>query len=170
MATTAHGDPGESTHSVRCGAAPPVVSGFSHTGVVVRDLEAMTAFYRDVMGLAVQLEEDVTGQPGAQLTGFPEGHIRVVFMGMPGQNHVLELVEYVNPQGRDEPVSRNARGAWHLCFQVEDMQATYQALLAHRVRFVNPPARLHSEAIGPLKACYALDPEGNSLEFLQIGE
>lgn len=151
-------------------AAPaPVVAGFHHTGFVVRDLAAMTAFYRDVLGLQVQLDVELTGAPAAQLTGYPGAHVRVVFLGTPGEQHVVELVLYLQPAGGAAHPARNAQSAGHLCFRVDDVDATHRALAARGVRFVNPPVHWELAGVGPVAACYGQDPEGNALEFLKFG-
>ena len=160
MATEGAGTPPAATASV--------VAGFHHTGFVVRDLAAMTAFYRDVLGLQVQLDVELTGDPAAQLTGYPGAHVRVVFLGAPGEQHVVELVRYLQPAGGDAHPARNAQGAGHLCFRVDDVDATHRALAA-RVRFVNPPVHWELAGVGPVAACYGQDPEGNALEFLKFG-
>jgi catechol 2,3-dioxygenase-like lactoylglutathione lyase family enzyme len=150
-------------------ATAAVVAGFHHTGFVVRDLAAMTAFYRDVLGLQVQLDAELTGEPAARLTGYPGAHVRVVFLGTPGEQHVVELVRYLQPAGGDAHPERNAQGAGHLRFRVDDVDATHRTLTARGVRFVNPPIHWELAGVGPVAACYGQDPEGNALEFLKFG-
>lgn len=147
-----------------------MITGFYHTGFVVRDLEAMTAFYRDVLGLAVQWELELEGEYISQLLGFPDAHLRIVLLGKEGDKHSLELIQYLNPPGGDGHGPTNALGASHLCFYVDDLEGMYRELSGHGLRFVNPPAVRDYQERGTFKVCYAQDPEGNWLELLEVSE
>lgn len=147
-----------------------MITGFYHTGFVVRDLEAMTAFYRDVLGLAVQWELDLEGEYISQVVGFPGAHVRLAYLGKEGEKHRLELIQYLNPPGRDGHNSTNALGASHLCFYVDDVERMYRELNGRGLRFVNPPALRQYAGRGTFKVCYCQDPEGNWLELLEVSE
>lgn len=140
-----------------------MIMGFAHTGFVVTDIEAMTAFYRDVLGLAVVREVELAGDLAAQITGYADARVRVVFLGKEGEKHLLELVQYLHPSGSDRHSTRNDAGATHLCFSVDNLDAVYNELCDRGVRFSAPPV-----ALGLLKAAMSQDPEGNWLEFIEI--
>jgi len=139
-----------------------MITGFAHTGFVVRDLASMTAFYRDVVGLAVQVEFEAKGEFFSKVLGFADPHAKVAFVGKEGATHSLELIQYVNPRGGDAHWAKNDAGATHLCFNVDDAEATYRRLSEGGARFVSPPV-----AAGASKVCLAQDPEGNWIEFVE---
>ena len=144
-----------------------MINRLHHTGFVVKDLERMKAFYRDVLGLEVQGEYERTPPYTTNLLALPNAHLRVVFLGK-GPGHLVELVHYVTPQGGDGHQPKNAFGAAHLCFQVDDLGQVYRSLSGKGLRFVNPPAERQDPVRGRVRACYAQDPEGNWLEFVEF--
>ena len=140
-----------------------MITGFYHTGFVVSDLDAMISFYQDVLGLSLKPRGDLTGQLASQISGYPEAHVRVAFLGKEGDSHQVELVQYISPPGCDRHASKNDAGATHLCFLVDDLDAAYGKLSDRGVNFESPPVHLFR-----LKACLARDPEGNWLEFVEL--
>jgi methylmalonyl-CoA/ethylmalonyl-CoA epimerase len=95
----------------------------NHVAIVVPDLEAGTAIYRDMLGAAVS-------QPRPE----PEHGVTVVFVEQP--NTKVELLE---PLGDDSPVraflERNpAGGIHHLCYEVDDILAARDRLTAKGAR------------------------------------
>ena len=144
-----------------------MIKSFDHTAFIVRDLEAMIAFYRDVLGLTVQWEYESQGdEQVSKFTGLPDVHMRIVYLGL-GEKRVLELIQYLNPQGIDVHGPPNALGGSHVCFLVEDLEGWYPDLKRLGLRFAGP--LLKGEDLGVVvKACYAQDPEGNWLEFMEM--
>jgi lactoylglutathione lyase len=143
------------------------ITGFNHSGFVVQDLELMVAFYRDLLGLTVVREVDSLAPAGGDHTGIPGAHRALVFVGLPQEDHLLELVHYLNPPSPEGHLQRNQLGAGHVCFNVEQLAGLHARLSAAGVRFVTPPI-LHPLADGGTHGiCYARDPEGNWLEFIQ---
>ncbi|RMF84437.1 MAG: VOC family protein [Nitrospinota bacterium] len=145
-----------------------MISGFNHTGLVVRDMEKAVAFYRDVLGLQVMQEIDSKAPPEGDHTGIPGAHRKLVFLGKPGGEHRLELVYYAEPPSpAGTPLDRHLTGSSHLCFDVEDLEQVYQNLSRQGVRFLTPPKFRHTPDGGRVGICYAQDPEGNWLEFIE---
>ena len=144
-----------------------MVTGFNHSGFVVKDLEAMVRFYRDVLGLSVMREVDSVAPPTGDHTGIPGARRKLVFVGVPGDTHALELVHYVEPPSPDGRLDRQQLGAAHVCLNVQDLDALHKRLTAKGVRFVTPPVFRDSADGSRVGVCYAQDPEGNWLEFIQ---
>ena len=87
-----------------------MVTGFNHSGFVVQDLEAMVAFYRDALGLSVIREADSIAPPSGDHTGFPGARRKLVFVGKPGGEHMLELVHYIDPPSPEGPPPASPAG------------------------------------------------------------
>ena len=115
-----------------------MVTGFNHSGFVVRDIDVMTAFYRDTLGLTVVREADSIAPEGDH-TGFPGARRRLVFVGKPEGEHLLELVHYRHPPSPEGHLRRNQLGAAHVCFNVDDLPRFYDDLRSKGVEFVTPP-------------------------------
>jgi methylmalonyl-CoA/ethylmalonyl-CoA epimerase len=95
----------------------------NHVAIVVPDLAAGTAIYRDMLGATVS-------QPKPE----PEHGVTVVFVELP--NTKIELLE---PLGDNSPVKafleRNpAGGIHHLCYEVDDIRAARDRLTAAGAR------------------------------------
>jgi methylmalonyl-CoA epimerase len=138
-----------------------------HVGIAVEDLESALAFYRDALGLEVDVPEDVPSQ------GVRASHIQV---GTPA----LELIEATRP---DSPIARfidrRGPGLHHVTLRVEDLRAALARLEAKGVRLVDreprPGARgalvafLHpSAAHGVLVELTQPAPAGPALEVRTI--
>lgn len=95
----------------------------NHVALAVPDLAAAAALYRDGLGARVS--------PAQAL---PEHGVTVVFVDLPGTK-----VELLEPLGDASPIAafleRNpAGGLHHLCYEVADIRAARDHLVAHGLR------------------------------------
>ena len=142
---------------------------YAHTNMIVNDLSKMVAFYRDVFGFTDAEPERSQSAPALEkLTGIPGAAIRVQHLRYPGdtgnQGPTLEVICYNQQLPHDTPAA-NRPGFRHLCFNVDDVDAAFAAVIAAGggslgdvVHTENPRAFNH--------IVYATDPEGNILELL----
>ncbi len=139
-----------------------------HTGFVVRDIEKTIDFYTGVLGLKLTGRTERAGDFAAKLLAFPDAHIKGAFLEL-GDGHQLELIQYLNPPVGEGRLERNAAGASHLAFIVENIEAFYADKGQRGLTFNSDPASLF-DADGRLlrKALYAQDPDGNWLEFVEL--
>jgi catechol 2,3-dioxygenase-like lactoylglutathione lyase family enzyme len=146
-----------------------MLNHITHLALIVGDIRAMTTFYRDVCGLQVRGGGELQDEILASVLGYDDAHVHFVMLAAEGDRVRLELIEYVSPKGPDGHGPKNARGASHIGFDVDDLDETYQRLGRAGVRFVNPPATTQVTRTGQRqRICYAQDPEGNWLEFWEI--
>ena len=144
-----------------------MVTGFNHSGFVVNDLEDMIAFYRDIIGLEVEKEIDSVAPPHGDHTGIPGARRKLIFMGKSEEKHSLELVHFIKPPSPEGHLQRNQLGSAHICFDVEDLSSLYSQLKKKGVHFVTSPKFATSTDGITRGVCYANDPEGNWLEFIE---
>lgn len=103
---------------------------FNHIGVAVSNLKKALPLYQNLFGykLIDNLYED------------PIQKVNVCFLSSgKGREIVIELVE---PSGEDTPVSQwlaRGIGAYHVCYDIEDMNKTLEDVLANRCIIVNKP-------------------------------
>ena len=121
------------------------VTGLGHVGIYVRDLEAMVAFYRDVMGMEITKQNWRAG---------------IVFLSADAAtvDHEIALVR-----------GRAADGDPHLINQISLRVASLDDLRAFHRRLVAEGYQIdtvvnHASAIG----CYFFDPEGNRTEVFWV--
>ena len=75
-------------------AAEMAVSRLHHTGYTVSDLDRSLVFYRDILGCEVIATQEKEGGYLAAIVGYPDAHVRMAHLRVPGGGHVIELFEY----------------------------------------------------------------------------
>ena len=137
-----------------------------HTGFVVRDIESSIRFYTDVMGLNLQRRGDSSGENVDKRLGFKDAHVLTAFLHL-GNDHSLELVQYIIPTGEEPKVNRNDLGASHLGFYVENIDEFYATMSKKGLRFCSSPQLSIREGKVIGRVVDALDPDNNLLEFVE---
>lgn len=146
-----------------------------HVGTTVSDLEQAVEFYRDVLGFDVLSEFESSGESFATGVGVPNATGKFAHLdgggvlaneeseGSSDASHGvrIELIEY-DPAG--EPCtaeSVNQRGAKHLGFEVDDVDAFYESL-PDEVETLSEPQTTPTGA----RILFIRDPEDNLLEII----
>src|SRR5687767_12157770 len=95
-----------------------------HINLVVEDLEAMTAFYVDVLGLSVTKRVTICGDWVSATVGLADVHADVVYLDFPAGPRI-ELIRYNRPALQRPPHIDlpNAPGIRHLAFKIDDIDA-----------------------------------------------
>ena len=103
----------------------------AHIGIAVRALGDSLPFYRDVLGLP---EVPLDDADGAAIVGLATGDA---------------LVELLEPSSPDSPVgrfvARRGPGIHHICFVVDDLDATLDRCRASDIRLIDDTPRLGAE-------------------------
>jgi catechol 2,3-dioxygenase-like lactoylglutathione lyase family enzyme len=132
-----------------------------HVGVIVDDLAAAIEFFTE-LGLEVQGRFSVGGAEVDRIVGLEGVENDAAMMQTPDGHSRLELIQFNAPPsvGDDGDAPANTRGLRHLCFAVDDIDATL--------------ARLKAELVGELVAygnsfrlCYVRGPEGIIVELAE---
>ena len=147
-------------------------TGWHHANINVSDLDRSLDFYTRVLGLKVVDETEFSGDEFTQGTGLPGAKIRAAFLEAPNSSTILEVFQYVAPDSRPIPKSALANdiGVGHICFQVDDIDQSYEKLSKRGVKFVSPPVTIskeHPKGAGA-RFCYFHDPDGILIEILQL--
>jgi len=139
-----------------------MITGMHHAGFVVRNLEKSVEFYHDVVGLTLMDTREREGGPISHILGYENTSLKIAELHH-GDGYLLELIEYVSPTGGLRPTSeRNALGACHIGFTVDDIFAAYEHLVANGAEKLNPPI----EIVPGKKGCYLQDPDGDWVELV----
>ena len=143
---------------------------YVHTNLVAKDWQKLAQFYKDVFGcIPVPPERDLAGPWVDALTAIPGVGIRGVHLRLPGHGTTgptLEIFQYdPGHQGEDKTVNRP--GFAHIAFEVDDVAAAGDAVLAGGGGSVGDLVSLEIPGAGTVTLIYARDPEGNILELQQ---
>ena len=100
-----------------------MIGRLNHVAIVVPDLAAATATYRDTLGAEVTAPQDL-----------PEHGVTTVFVLLPNTK-----IELLHPLGANSPIAsfleRNASGGvHHVCYEVDDILAARDRLKAAGAR------------------------------------
>ena len=103
----------------------------AHIGLAVRDLDAILPFYRDVLGMT---ESPLDDADGARIAGLAAGDA---------------LVELLEPATPGSPIAKyidkRGPGIHHICFAVDDLDATLARCRAAGVQLIDEHPRLGAE-------------------------
>lgn len=139
-----------------------------HTCFTVSSLDRSVAFYGDLLGCEVMATQEKEGGYLAAIVGYPDAHVRMAHLRVPGGEHVIELFEYLAPEGGKADVAPRNVGASHLCFVVDDLPGLYERLRERGVdSFVSPPVEVDTGINRGGYALYLRDPDGITVELFQ---
>ncbi len=102
-----------------------MIGKLNHVAIVVPDLQAASALYRQTLGAEVSEPKDM-----------PANGVTTVFVRLPNTN-----IEFLHPLGENSPVAsflqRNpAGGIHHVCYEVADILAARDKLKAAGARIL----------------------------------
>ena len=143
------------------------VSGVSHFGIQVDDLDRSVAFYRDLIGLEYVADWVRDQEYIRELVGYPGVELHVAVLRLPQSDAFLEILEYRNVPRKAVDTGTANPGTAHLCFYVDDLDAVYARLTAAGVRSLS---EVKVPTAGPNtggKVVYMLDPDGIRVELLE---
>lgn len=134
------------------------VQRMDNVGIVVEDLPATIAFFRE-LGLELEGEGTIEGEWSGRVTGLPGQHVEVAMMRTPDGHSRLELSRFVRPpviaDHRTAPV--NALGYLRVMFAVDDLDDTLARLAEYGAELVSSEVVQYEDVY---RLCYIRGPEG----------
>ena len=107
----------------------PKVNQINHVAIVVEDIDASLAFWRDALGIEMHELRDV-----------PAEKSKVAFLPIAGSE-----IELVQPTSDDSGIAkylaRRGQGMHHVCLEVDDIEGMLAQLGAKGVRLINEQPR-----------------------------
>jgi methylmalonyl-CoA/ethylmalonyl-CoA epimerase len=101
------------------------IKRIDHIAVVVENLEAALATYRDALGMAVSRIETI-----------PEQDVKIGFL--PCGDSEIELLEPINPDsGIARYLAKRGQGLHHVCLEVDDIRQTVADLQARGISLIH---------------------------------
>ena len=109
----------------------PRPTRIAHVGIAVQALDRLLPFYRDLLGMT---EVSLDNADGARIAGVQAGE---------------SLVELLEAESADSPigkyVAKRGPGIHHICFAVDDLDATLARCKAAGVRLIDETPRIGAE-------------------------
>ena len=138
-----------------------MITAHNHTSFTVSNVERSVEFYTQIVGMQVERQFEAQGPGIEQIVALPGAHLRIAFVSM--GSFRLELIEYAAPQGLKLEMATNNVGSAHIAFTTDDIDKTYEELIAKGVRFKGAPMRSRPDRP---RVAYFFDPDGYTLEIV----
>lgn len=134
-----------------------MIGKLNHVAIVVPDLAAASAIYRDTLGADVSSPLDL-----------PDHGVTTVFVNLPNTK-----IELLHPLGDDSPIAKflekNASGGMHhVCYEVEDIYAARDKLVAEGARILGSPEPKNGAHNKPVLFLHPKDFCGTLVEIEQV--
>ncbi len=109
----------------------PKGTRIAHVGIALPSIQAQLPFFRDILGMN---QVEIANSDGARIEALEAGE---------------SLVELLEPAGEDTPIgkfiARRGAGIHHICFAVDDLEATLEKCRAAGVRLIDEIPRIGAE-------------------------
>jgi catechol 2,3-dioxygenase-like lactoylglutathione lyase family enzyme len=115
-----------------------MIVGIDHIELIVRDVDEFVAFYQKM---------------GFKLMQWTKHHVRSAELQVPGTDIILEIHSLINDENP---------GVNHISWRCDDVQKTYDDLVAKGVKFTHP---VHASPSTGRKNVLFRDPDGWRLQF-----
>ena len=140
------------------------IQRMDHVSVVVDDLSAATKFFT-ALGLKVRGEGTIEGSVVDRIVALEDVLVQMVMVETPDGHGCLELVRFDRPAARegDGHAPANTLGIRHLCFQVDDIDASVDRARSLGARLVGDVEQYGDS----YRLCYLRGPEGIIVELAE---
>ncbi len=133
------------------------VKRMDNVGIVVEDLTAAIAFFRE-LGLELEGQATIEGEWAGRVTGLGDQRVEIAMLRTPDGHSRLELSRFLMPppvaDHRNAPV--NALGYLRVMFAVDDIDDTLARLRRHGAELVGDVVQYEDV----YRLCYIRGPEG----------
>lgn len=141
---------------------------YVHTNIIAKDWRVLSAFYQRVFGCRpVPPPRDLRGEWLNKLCGIEGAHITGEHLALPGYEGnlpTLEIFSYDSvADGAEKRIDRT--GYAHIAFEVENVEATMQSVLAAGGSELGELVRAQYPNNVTATFVYVKDPEGNIIEL-----
>lgn len=145
-----------------------MIKKLDHALISSSDIDRSLAFYRDIIGLKVEFEDETSGKEFAAVMDAPSDFRARVVQFEEG----LEICQFISPPGRELNLKPWDIGAILLDFEVSNLEETYSVLAGRGVNFISPPVALPSPhpGGGSLKIAQLIGPDGERIALLEFPE
>jgi glyoxylase I family protein len=140
-----------------------------HTGITVSNLERSLAFWRDVLGFEFSHSTHQKGEMAEQITGVKGAELKLAVVKAP-DGHKIELLEYLAPVNRkkDNTLRPCDVGHVHVALTVVNLDSLLEKITASAWKAAGKPQPLTSGPNAGKRVIYVRDPDGTTIEFMEL--
>ena len=141
---------------------------YKHTNIVALDWRKLAEFYEQLFGCQpIHPERANRGEWVERCTGVPGAAVEGIHLRLPGYGDDGPTLEFFQYNEAELPVGTaiNRPGLAHLAFEVDDVEAGRDAVLAAGGRCVGELVTAEISGAGRITLVYLTDPEGNIIEL-----
>jgi catechol 2,3-dioxygenase-like lactoylglutathione lyase family enzyme len=144
-----------------------MIKGVEHFSFTVSRPEDSLDFFCDKLGLEATPITEVDHPDVKQIIGMPDARLRISLVKLPDDNNI-ELIEYVQPEGKTLDLATCNTGVAHIAFEVSDITTLYENLSGRGVAFLSPPIWTRSnDGKGQWGVCYLRGPDNITFELIE---
>lgn len=134
-----------------------MIGNLNHVAIVVPDLAAAAAIYRNTLGADVSDPQDL-----------PDHGVTTVFVNLPNTK-----IELLHPLGENSPVAKflvnnPSGGMHHVCYEVEDIYSARDKLVEEGARILGSPEPKTGAHGKPVLFLHPKDFAGTLVEIEQV--
>jgi catechol 2,3-dioxygenase-like lactoylglutathione lyase family enzyme len=141
------------------------VHGLHHVGVTVSDLDRSLRFYTGLGFILLHSPLLYSGKDLDMMVNVEGSELRTALLRAE-DGTMIELVQYLEPKGREYHGRNCDTGSMHISFRVSDIDAIF-AEMKNKVHFNSEPSTVQEGPLKGIKFVYFTDPDGIALEFFQ---
>jgi catechol 2,3-dioxygenase-like lactoylglutathione lyase family enzyme len=144
------------------------VRGIDHIGITVGDIDQALDFYQRLLEIRLIGRGEDDSPQLETITGLAGARIRYAELDL-GGGQILELLEYLEPDGRPLDQRPCDPGASHLALAVDDVDGVWERLAESGVPVNSPPIEPggYDEAWKGARCAYLSDPDGRTVELIE---
>lgn len=136
-----------------------------HVGIVVRKIDDVLPFYRDLLGFRVVKRADEPVEFVSRLLGMKRCRLVTIKLSADEGKTLVELLEFAScPDTPAESPGLNVPGISHVALTVENLDQIYRKLSRNNTHFISSPLTTPD---GRAKVAFCCDPSGTWLELVE---
>ena len=144
-----------------------MIKAIEHFSFTVSRLEDSLNFFCDKLSLEATPIMEVDHPDVQQIVGMPDARLRISLVKLPGDKNI-ELIEYMQPEGKSLDLTTCNTGIAHIAFEVSDITALYKKLSSQGVIFLSPPVWTQgNDGQGQWGVCYLKGPDNITFELIE---
>lgn len=142
------------------------------TTIVVSDMEASIAFYRDVVGMEVFYDQKIDSPEEGKLLGVKDAAVRIVSLQSgDSAEGMVGLMSFESPKIKTRQAVARLVSEPDLCliFLTDEIEAVHERMVEHGAKVKCAPLEYEIPGRGISAGLTCYDPDGIVLEFTQFG-